>query len=203
MLIILSTSYGLYYQRQSSGNLKQTQNTEVVTMSSGISTTTTTMFSEAGSAETVTLVDVAPTAVNTIEVASIATSAPVKIEPFLDLLSPAGGESLCIGDDYNISWKGSKEFNTIDVYLVRGSKSNSTTYPLGSFPVSYNESGENNGEGTYPWKVGHTNGGIVLQPNEVNRIILNGCYPNAGSDTSCTMILNKNAKSFSMLDCRG
>lgn len=127
----------------------------------------------------------------------------VKTEPFLDLLSPKGGENICKGDNLNISWKGSKEFNTVDVYLVRGSISSNTTYPLGSFPSSYNETGEKNGEGTFPWKVGYTKAGIELPPDESNRIILNGCYPYQDGRTGCLMILNKDPQSFNILDCRG
>lgn len=128
---------------------------------------------------------------------------PIKTGAFLDLLSPKGGENLCKGDNLNISWRGSKEFDIVDVYLDRGSISNSTTYPLGSFPSSYNDTGVKDGGGSYTWKVGYTKAGIELPPDESYRIILNGCYPNAGNDTGCTMTLNKNPKSFSILDCRG
>ena len=128
---------------------------------------------------------------------------PSKTGAFLDLLSPIGGENLCKGDNFNISWRGSKEFDTVDVYLVRGSISNSTTYPLGSFPSSYNENGESNGEGSYTWKVGYTKAGIELPPDESYRIILNGCYPYPGDNTGCLMTLNKSPKSFNILDCRG
>lgn len=181
-LIILATCFWLYYKKQLNSNLEQNNNIiQTDTPSKIIQTVANT----------------------TVEASPVVASTPAKTEPFLDLLSPKGGENLCIGENYNISWKGSKEFDTVDVYLARGPISNHTTYPLGSFPSSYNETGEKNGEGSFSWKVGHTQAGIELQSDESNRIILNGCYPNQGRDTGCTMILNKSPKSFNTLDCRG
>lgn len=183
IIIILATCFGLYYEKQPNSNLEQ--NNDIV------QTSTPTKI-EPSIADTTTVI-----------VPSVTTTSSVKTEPFLDLLSPKGGENLCIGENYNISWKGSKEFDTVDVYLVQGPINNHTTYPLGSFPSSYNETGESNGEGSYSWNVGRTKAGIELPPDESNRIILNGCYPNQGRDTGCTMILNKSPKPFSTLDCRG
>lgn len=181
-LIILATCFGLYYKKQSDSNLEQNNNIVQIN----------------------TPTKIEPSVTNTSTgVAPSVTTTSVKTEPFLDLLSPKGGENLCIGENFNISWKGSKEFDTVDVYLVRGPISNHTTYPLGSFPSSYNETGESNGEGSYSWNVGRTEAGIELPPDESNRIILNGCYPNQGRDTGCTMILNKSPKPFGTLDCRG
>lgn len=181
-IIILTVCFGIYYRQQTNSNLEQNKNIVQTNTPSEVVPTTTS-----------TSVEVAPTVASTT----------VKTEPFLDLLSPKGGENLCRGDNYNISWKGSKEFDTVDVYLIRGPISNHTTYPLGSFPSSYNETGESNGEGSYTWKVGYTKTGIELPPDESNRIILNGCYPYQGNNTGCLMILNKDPRSFNILDCRG
>lgn len=182
IIIILATYFGLYYRKQPNSNLEQNNNI----------------------VQTNTPSKIVPAVANTkIEVSPVVTSTLVKTEPFLDLLSPKGGENLCIGDNYDISWKGSKEFDTVDVYLVRGSISSNTTYPLGSFPSSYNETGAVTGEGSFSWKIGHTKAGIKLPPDESNRIILNGCYPYKDGNTGCLMILNKDPRSFNILDCRG
>lgn len=182
IIIILATCFGLYYRKQPNSNLEQNNNI----------------------VQTNTPSKIVPAVANTkVEASPVVESTTPKTGAFLDMLSPKGGENLCNGDNFNISWKGSKEFDTVDVYLARGPIGNHTTYPLGSFHSSYNETGEKNGEGNYSWKVGHTQAGIELPPDESNRIILNGCYPNQGRDTGCTMILNNSPKSFNTLDCRG
>lgn len=181
-IIVLATCFGLYYRKQIDSNLEQGKNIVQANTPTNVTTTV---------------------ANTTVEVAPVATSTLEKTGAFLDLLSPKGGENLCIGDNLDIRWKGSKEFKTVDVWLVRGPMGNPTNYSLGSFPSSYNETGEKNGEGSFSWKVGYNKAGIELPPDESYRIILNGCYPYQGKDTGCLMTLNKSPEPFNILDCRG
>lgn len=181
-LIVLATCFELYYRKQIDSNLVQNNNIVQTNIPSGVALATMN-----------TAVEVAPVVANTVS----------STGPFLDLLSPKGGENFCKGDNLNISWKGSKEFNTVDIWLVRGPMGNPTNYSLGSFPSSYNEAGAINGEGSFSWKAGYTKAGIELPLDESYKIILNGCYPYQGRDTGCLMILNKAPQSFNILDCRG
>ena len=83
--------------------------------------------------------------------------------PYLQLVSPNGGESLCRGENFIIKWE-SGGLKTVSVFL----KDAKDTYPpktdnpfaprptkLGTFPSSFNERGTQDGDGEFSWKVGY------------------------------------------------
>lgn len=119
---------------------------------------------------------------------------------FLKLLSPVGGENLCLGDDFNIQWEGSPDITDFNIVI----RNNNTSYPLGSYPISYNEEGKNNGKGLVPWKVGDTKGGVLLREREGYQIIINGTYPITPDNKKYnTLITDFNITPFSIINCQG
>ncbi|TSC74872.1 MAG: hypothetical protein G01um101430_689 [Parcubacteria group bacterium Gr01-1014_30] len=109
-----------------------------------------------------------------------------------NLMSPSGGEQLCLGETYYVKWKVPKDVDIIKLSLRKGG----TTYPLGDFPASYNETGQINGEGTFPWKVGSTAGGITMKEGAAYEIWINATYKGAS-------VNDVSNGPFSILSCRG
>ena len=70
--------------------------------------------------------------------------------PDFNLVAPNGGEILCLGNNFTIQWKVPPDVESVTLTLRQGS---STSIPIGTFPASYNETGEKNGEGSLPWDI--------------------------------------------------
>ncbi len=82
-------------------------------------------------------------------------------EPFVHILTPNGGESLCIGSTHKIKWEG-WGIDTV-VLSVRNRYNNELNYPLGAHRATSTDSGTT-GTNYYTWKVG-TSSGIPLPSN--------------------------------------
>jgi len=74
----------------------------------------------------------------------------------LSIISPKKGDNLCLGKLHNIEWSGSPGIQSVELMVRQAGATQ--LYILGSFPVSYNETGEESLKGLYPWKVGTTQG---------------------------------------------
>ncbi|MFH1671613.1 MAG: hypothetical protein ABH889_02475, partial [Candidatus Portnoybacteria bacterium] len=90
---------------------------------------------------------------------------------YVRLVSPNGGEYLCLGEDFIIRWE-SDNLRTVDLWIKQAG-GQSARYPLGSFPADFNESGKS-GTGLTVWKVGDTTGGIKLKEGNTYEILING-----------------------------
>jgi hypothetical protein len=112
-----------------------------------------------------------------------------KNEKFLTLISPKGGESICIGDELIIKWS-SKGVETVGVSMMKGG---STVYGIDQVLATRNDTGlkEDEGKGEYIWKAGYTMGGIIHGESEVNKIQISG-----GG-------LVKESGYFSLVNCNG
>lgn len=85
-----------------------------------------------------------------------------KPERYVKIISPNGGEVLCLNKNFTISWD-SKGVNLISLNILRLEGGGRTSYPLETFPATVNETGEKNtGKGEIAWKIGSTRGGIKL-----------------------------------------
>jgi hypothetical protein len=110
-----------------------------------------------------------------------------------NVLTPNGGERLCLGDMFNITWKVPGDVESIKVILQNTEKS----YTIGSFPATYNETGEKNtGEGLFPWTVGKTTDRSLARAGETYKIVINASYKGyLVADLSDTI--------FSVITCEG
>ncbi len=99
-----------------------------------------------------------------VGVPPIVPSGPV----YLQIISPHGGENLCIGEEFPIQWK-SSGLKTVEIFVRipgRGS------YLLGLFPAKY---GYVNGSdiSTYLWTVGDAEAGKgVVPPGTIYEIFM-------------------------------
>ena len=95
--------------------------------------------------------------------------------PYLQLLSPNGGESLCRGQNFIIKWH-SGGLKTVSVFLKNAKdpyppKTDNPFAPrpikLGTFPSSFNERGTEDGDGEFSWRVGYFESGPFENQAEV------------------------------------
>ncbi|MCH7604375.1 hypothetical protein IID24_00020 [Patescibacteria group bacterium] len=77
---------------------------------------------------------------------------------YVRVISPNGGEKLCLGEDFIIRWE-SEGLQSVRVAIRIPA---ATTSYIGTFPATFNESGEF-GTGTLPWKVGEYLGGTIRE----------------------------------------
>ena len=74
-------------------------------------------------------------------------------ERYVRIISPNGGESVCLGGKFNIRWE-SKGVETVSLRLIGETMGTSVYYYIGmnSVPATYNDYGTP-GEGFVPWEV--------------------------------------------------
>lgn len=82
---------------------------------------------------------------------------------FIKILAPNGSEELCIGEETFIEWE-SQGVNAVILHLLENYLSNKMTYNIGSFPATYNETGEL-GVGRMPWNAGYYINNNKINPN--------------------------------------
>ncbi|MEK9154631.1 MAG: DUF5667 domain-containing protein [Patescibacteria group bacterium] len=88
-----------------------------------------------------------------------------------NLIEPNGGEKFCMGDDMNIKWEVPKEYFDVINVTLRGGGDYLKEIKIGSFPSSYNESGEINGKGDMLWKIP-----LGINESQVYELWINGIY---------------------------
>lgn len=111
--------------------------------------------------------------------------------PFVHVISPNGGERLCIGSTYKIRWE-SWGVDTV-VLSVRDRYKTSLDYPLGAHRATSTDSGTS-GTGYYMWKVG-TSFGIPLPASSNYEVYLKSVSGSQNySDTSDRVITVKHCQ---------
>ena len=116
-----------------------------------------------------------------------------KSNSFLRLLSPADSSNLCIGTQTNIAWEGSTNILAVHVFFGKPG----VEYSIGTYPVSSNEEGLDNGKGAIPWKAGAVLMGAFEKEGFGYYIRISGELPNLGE------VHDKNGKYFSLTNCQG
>lgn len=96
------------------------------------------------------------------------------------IVSPNGGEVLCIGKTYKVEWSVPSDLGTISLKARIGAGVSSKDYPIGvgEFPGSYNEEGLKNGKGVYLWKI------PSLPESDVYKIWINAVYKGSSVNDS-------------------
>ena len=112
------------------------------------------------------------------------------LAPFVHIVTPKGGETACLGQDMIIRWN-SFGLRTARLWVQSGD----TSYSLGTFPASFNEIGESNGNGEYVWRVGEVAGGKILFPEGYANTIL--------IDTHDGVAVSDKSNLFSIVKCSG
>lgn len=110
------------------------------------------------------------------------------------LVSPNGGESICLDEDFIVEWQ-SDGIDTVAVSVSKIGAFSTTLYPIDILPATYNETGEK-GRGFFAWQAGTTSGGIELESGYGYKIETKGFY----NDLQVTDISDK---TFSLLLCKG
>lgn len=109
------------------------------------------------------------------------------------LTSPKGGESLCLGDTFPITWEAPVDMDTVAVWMVIPG---STYYPVGTFPASYNETSEK-GKGVYMWTVGqYAKTNSIIGGGDAFKISIYGTHKGSKLEAESPAV-------FSIQDCRG
>ena len=112
------------------------------------------------------------------------------LAPFVRIVAPKGGETACLGQDMVIRWN-SFGLRTVRLWVQSGD----TSYSLGTFPASFNEIGESNGNGEYVWRVGEVAGGKILFPEGYANTIL--------IDTHDGVAVSDKSNLISIVKCSG
>jgi len=117
---------------------------------------------------------------------------PPTPERYIKVISPNGGEKLCLDDDFAISWE-SKGVSLITVSVITLEAGGSGSYPLETVSANSSETG-NLGEGKYIWEVGHARGGILLKKGvnyKINISSADGILIGDSSDNAFEILLCK------------
>ena len=116
-----------------------------------------------------------------------------------NLIYPNGGETLCIGDTFNIKWRVPKDVKTVILTLREGGGyQDIVNLVLGVFPSSYNETGLKNGSGVYPWVV------PWLPDGDAYEMWINATYSAHDSyDTYSYYVNDVSDEMFSIRSCKG
>lgn len=113
------------------------------------------------------------------------------IEPMITLLSPNGGETLCMGQKSMIRWE---HTGSINVYISFGRPGGSYFY-LPLLAADLNEQGKK-GYGEYEWIIGKTSGGDLPESTTYEANI-------QGAASGDTYIEDKSDGIFSIIQCQG
>lgn len=100
------------------------------------------------------------------------------------LISPNGGEQLCLGEEYEIKWKNPTDMKFVNVFIREGN----TTRKIGTYPANFNETGEK-GYGSAIWKA-NTKEGYIYE------VIVN-------SDYNARLVSDTSDDVFSIVNCQG
>jgi len=127
----------------------------------------------------------------------------------LALLSPTGGETMCIGDEFNIEWQsGQLTFvKPVQIAII----GNDIKFVIGNYPVSFNETGESN-YGLIQWKAGSyeyeksswniPSNGNLLKQGSAYQIEITSVTEYMGTDEIVQNVRDI-SKPFQLIDCRG
>lgn len=115
--------------------------------------------------------------------------------PFVRIVAPRGGETLCMGQKFTIRWE---HRGAINVYISFGRPGGSYYY-LPLLPADLNEQGEN-GYGEYEWIIGKTNGGH-LPEGTTYKIKIQAAT--SGSNPYGDNIEDESDDIFSVIQCEG
>lgn len=115
----------------------------------------------------------------------------------LHLISPNGGEKLCLGKDYTIRWE-SQGLRTVGIQI----KTTVDAFmPLtNQLPPDFNESGKA-GRGEFLWKVGKTHSGYILPEGYTYEILISG--RTGTSVDSNNPVSDRSDSIFSIINCQG
>ena len=113
-------------------------------------------------------------------------------ERYVRIVSPNGGENLCMGKDFNIQWE---HKGLVSVRILSYLPGEGTGY-IGTLPADLNEMGEK-GKGIYSWKIGSMFYGGELEEGTTYKIILED------ASTPNSSIKDESDNIFSILTCEG
>jgi hypothetical protein len=113
----------------------------------------------------------------------------------LHFLSPKGGESLCMGEEYIIRWEGPKELSTVSLWVYKGM---AAAWNIEDLPATFNES-NTPGKGEFVWKVGVSKKGMIPE-GYAYTLGISGNYPQSMRQTNDYF---QTDKPFSLINCQG
>lgn len=144
-LIIFAVGISAYYVGlKSSTEIKYTNSTPTNMTSPDAKqrATTNTSYSVASTSDSSVL-----SAINNQQAGFSANS---NNEYWIKVLSPKGGEYYCMGKDVPIDWQTSSNIESVNMYLI----ARESSWLIGTYPSSYNESGLKDYTGEIIWKAG-------------------------------------------------
>jgi len=105
------------------------------------------------------------------------------------------------GKNTEIAWRGSIDIGSVDIKIRNGNQGKAVS--IGSYPVSFNEYGLDNGEGVVIWKAGAFDG-IFLNEGFSYQLIMQGIYPIKPEDRLYGTAADfHQAGGFSIINCSG
>ncbi len=113
-------------------------------------------------------------------------------EYYARIVSPNGGENLCMDENFNIQWK---HKGLVSVKILSYLPGEGIGY-IGTFPADLNETGEA-GKGIYNWKIGSMFYGGKLEEGTTYKIIIED------ASTLDSSIKDESDNIFSILSCEG
>ena len=113
-------------------------------------------------------------------------------ERYVKIVSPNGGEQLCLGENFVINWL-SRDVNaaTLDVLKLDGA--DTSRYTLATVSLPTNAPGEST-KGDFVWKIGEVTGGKKLKEGYGYKIEVTSAEGDLISDTSDSV--------FQILSCK-
>jgi len=122
----------------------------------------------------------------------------VNEEKYLRLISPNGGETLCLNDNFPVRWE-SKGIQGVNLTI----EGDGIFYLIKSLPASFNETGEG-GSGLFMWKVGETSIKLTALGREKGEILKEGFgYIMGINSMEDPQIIDRSDKPFSIQLCKG
>ncbi len=113
-------------------------------------------------------------------------------EHYIKVISPNGGENLCLDENFNIQWE---HKGVSSVRILAYLPGEGFAY-LGTFPADFNETGEK-GKGIYNWKVGSMFYGGTIKEGSLYEIIIEEVASEGA------LVKDKSDNVFSILSCKG
>lgn len=120
-------------------------------------------------------------------------------EKFIKVVSPVGGEKMCLGKKFNLEWE------YVGVKSVRATAylPGEGYYYLGVFPANSLESGKKGtekGRGSYSWDIGQAitgNTTSMMKPGDMYEITIE----DAGIDGNGSAVKGKSSDTFTIANC--
>ena len=117
-------------------------------------------------------------------------------ERFLVLTNPSGGEEICKGAEYAVTWE-SKGVEAVGLNIMSYQGIGGITrYPLDTLSADYNEADVLTG-GSLVWKVGETKGGVNLKEGRSYKIEIKEIAGNSSNGK----LQDESNEFFSIVDC--